>query len=260
MGLPLVAMENKINCVYIIMATPFWSNNPTILFDKTYIYEIIPKSDMRFENKLNAMSRGIILLSLLWFMFTSKTKPIVYGILSLCMIALFYKMRKNSILSSLRSSSEGFSTNQLAKRNQETTTNPVTLETVLKTNYYDLNKRNPLGNVLLNEITDDPNRKPAPPSFNPDVYEDINKSAKKAIQMMNPGIVNTNKQLFGDLWQNYDFENVAMRPFFSTANTKVTNDQGAFAEFLYGGMISGKESNEGGAMARVQDSYRHILM
>jgi hypothetical protein len=155
---------------------------------------------------------------------------------------------------------EGFSINTSHNNRDNTTTNPITLEKVLKTTFYDSDKKNPLGNVLLPEITYDPNRKPAPPSFNPDVYEDINRSAKKTIQMLNPGIKNTNKQLFGDLWHNYDFENSAMRPFFSTANTKVTNDQGAFSDYLYGNMPSGKESNNEGAMQRIKDNYRYILI
>jgi hypothetical protein len=238
------------------MTTPFWSNEPTILFGKDHIFEVFPTSAMSFESKMNALTRGIIVLSLISFLMTSRTNVLLVGFISLVMIVFLYKIRKQKIIQSL---DEGFSINELMKQTQ-TTTNPVTLETVLKNNYYETNKRNPLSNVLLNEITDDPNRKPAPPSFNPDVYEDINASAKKTIQHLNPGIKNTNKQLFGDLWHNYDFENSAMRPFFSTANTKVTSDQGAFAEYLYGGMISSKESNEGGALARVQDSYRHVLM
>jgi len=44
--------------------------------------------------------------------------------------------------------------------------------------------------------------------------------------------------------------------YYSNSNTKVTNDQGAFAQFLYGGMISGKESG----IARVQDNVRYLLI
>ena len=34
-----------------------------------------------------------------------------------------------------------------------------------------------------------------------------------------------------------------MRPFYSTANTTIPNDQGAFADFCYGSMVSCKEGN-----------------
>jgi hypothetical protein len=120
------------------------------------------------------------------------------------------------------------------------------------------NKKNPFSNVLLTDIADDPQRKPAPPSFNPDVDEDIVRSTKKMVQELNPGIKNAQKQLFGDLYNNFELDQ-SNRAFYSTANTKVANDQGAFGEFLYGYMPSAKESNADGALARVQDNYRYTL-
>ena len=240
------------------MTTPFWSNDPTILFNKDYMFELVPTSSMKFERKLNALTRIIILLTLIGFILTAQIKILFVGVATLGLIFFLYRLRKHKIIHSMIADKEGFSANE-RKKMVQTTTNPVTLEKVLKDNFHETNKRNPFGNVLLPEITYDPNRKSAPPAFNPDVYDDINKSAKQAIQMLNPGIKNTNKQLFGDLWHNYDFENSSMRQFFSTPNTRVTNDQGAFSQFLYGNMISSKESNEGGALARVQDSYRYTL-
>ena len=70
---------------------------------------------------------------------------------------------------------------------------------------------------------------------------------------------NTNKQLFGDLFQNFELD-TSNRQFFSTPNTRITNDQGAYAEYLYGNMPSGKSSGPDGAFARVQDNYRYILI
>ena len=259
------------------MTTPFWSNDPTILFNKEYIFELMPSSTMSFERKSNALSRTIILLTIIGFVLTLHLRMIFIGAATLMLIMFLYKMRKYKIINSLKKK-EGFSANGKSRvttssgdddsgvneingpNNGPMTTNPITLESVLKSNYYNSNKKNPLGNVLLPEITYNPNRKSAPPAFNPDVHMDINASAKKTIQYLNPGIKNTNKQLFGDLWQNYDFENSSMRQFFSTANTKVANDQGSFAQYLYGGMISGKESDQSGALARVQDNPRYIMM
>ena len=77
-------------------------------------------------------------------------------------------------------------------------------------------------------------------------------------QYLNPGIKNTNKQLFSDLTDNFYLDQ-SNRAFYSTANTRVSNDQGAFGEFLYGNMPSSKESNVGGAIQRVKDSYRYTL-
>ena len=52
------------------MASIYWVNQPTILFDKEYILEIWPTSTMSYVQKLNAISRLIILLSILGFGFT----------------------------------------------------------------------------------------------------------------------------------------------------------------------------------------------
>jgi hypothetical protein len=139
------------------------------------------------------------------------------------------------------------------------TTNPVTLETLLRSDFHPTTKKNPFGNVLLTDIMDQPNRKAAAPSFNPDVYDDINAATKKQTQMLNPGIINTNKQLYGDLKDNYDFDNSMMR-FYSTANTRVANDQGAYGDYLYGNMPSSKESDPSSATQRVKDNYRYILI
>jgi hypothetical protein len=137
--------------------------------------------------------------------------------------------------------------------------NPVTLQSVLKSEFKEGNKKNPFSNVLLTQIEDDPDRKSAPPSFNVDVDEDITKNVKRSVQMMNPGINNTNKQLFGDLWEKFELDQ-SDRVFYSTANTRIEpGDQSSLGQFLYGNMPSSKESNAAGALARVQDSYRYTL-
>jgi hypothetical protein len=51
-----------------------------------------------------------------------------------------------------------------------------------------------------------------------------------------------------------------MMRFYSTANTRVTNDQGAFSQWLYGNMPSSKSSGPDGAYQRVKDAERYILI
>ena len=246
------------------MTTPFWSNDITILFNKDDILQLWPTQQMIFEAKLNAVSRLVILLSLLGFIFTRNWNLLIIGVITLAIIFTLYKLRKQSIVSSLVKKKEGFSVsptfpNDPSPASSKTTTNPVTLETVLRSDFHPTTKKNPFGNVLLTDIMDDPNRKAAAPSFNPDVYDEIDSSVKKQTQMLNPGIINTNKQLYGDLYDNYELSNSMMR-FYSTANTRVTNDANAYAKWLYGNMPSGKSSGPDGAFARVQDNYRYILI
>ena len=242
----------------------FWINDPTILFNKEYIFELWPTSNMSYEQKLNAICRVIILFTILGFILTRTQKILIIGVLSLAAIVVLYKqINKNKKLTK-DILNEGFvvqgnEVTGLFDKKAKTITNPVTLETVISTEFKEGNKKNPFSNVLLTDIMDDPDRKAAPPSFNPEIEEDITKNVKKSVQFMNPGIKNTNKQLYGDLWNNFELDQ-SNRIFYSTANTRVSNDQGAFAQFLYNDLkYSGKESTPEGAIARVQDNYRYTL-
>ena len=183
---------------------------------------------------------------------------LVVGVLTLAIIFVLFNMRKQKVTKEMLN--EGFLVNNGKPQfvSEQTYVNPETLDAVLKSDFKEGNKKNPFSNVLLTQINDDPERKAAPPSFNVDVSEDITNNIKKAVQMMNPSIKNTNKQLFGDLWQNFELDQ-SNRAFFSTSNTRVTNDQSAFGNFLYGTMPSGKESTPEGAFARVHDNYRYTL-
>jgi hypothetical protein len=145
-----------------------------------------------------------------------------------------------------------------AKTPNDVVVNPETLESVLKSEFKEGNKKNPFSNVLLTQINDEPNRKAAPPSFNPKVEEDITTNVKKAVQFMNPGIKNTNFQLYGDLWENFELDQ-SNRAFFTTANTRVANDQGAFGKYLYGTMPSAKGSTMEDNIQREKDNYRYTL-
>jgi hypothetical protein len=260
---------------------PFWSNDPTILMNKEYIKELYPMPNMTYEQKLNAITRLVILLIVIGFIFTASLKLLFMGIITIIVIFILFKTQKQKVTkesflngksgisgsgSSSSSSSkstirgikgkEGFS--NISASNGTTIINPETLQEFLKTDFEPNTKLNPFANVLLTDIGDHPERKSAPPSFNPDVYEDITNSTKKMVQKLNPGIKNTNKQLFGDLGEKFYLDQ-SNRNFFSTANTRIANDQGAFSEYLFGSMISAKESGINGAIARVQDNPRYNL-
>lgn len=245
----------------------FWTNDPTILFNKDYIFELWPTSSMCYEEKLNAISRLIILISLLGYIFTFSIRILIAGFVTLLVIFLFFQMRKQKITRQVLEEGftvEGDKVYDLYNKpnpnynNSRIIMNPVTLETAVREEFKEGNKKNPFSNVLLTQIMDDPERKAAPPSFNPYIEEDITKNIKKSVQYLNPGIKNTNKQLFGDLYERFELDN-ANRPFFSTANTRVTNDQGAFGKFLYGDMPSSKGSTTADNIQREKDSFRYIL-
>ena len=241
------------------MTIQFWSNDPTILLNKDLIFELWPTTDMYYEQKLNAITRLIILITILGYILTMSLRILVIGFLTLAVIFVLFKMRKQKLTKDMMK--EGFFVNEpkSIKQQLKSIINPVTLDSVLQNEFKEGNKKNPFSNVLLTQINDDPDRKSAPPAFNVDVDEDITKNVKRSVQMMNPGIKNTNKQLYPDLWQNFLLDD-SNRVFYSTANTKITpGDQGALGQYLYGNMPSSKGSDFLSAVQREKDSYRYTL-
>ena len=191
-----------------------------------------------------------------------STRILVIGFLTLAVIFVLYKMRKQKLTKDMMK--EGFFVEEnnlpgVFKQKSKVIVNPVTLDSVLSDEFKEGTKRNPFSNVLLTQINDEPDRKSAPPAFNVSVDEDITKNVKRAVQMMNPGIKNTNKQLYPDLWQNFLLDD-SNRVFDSTSNTRVEpGDQSSFGKFLYGNMPSAKESSPEGNMQRIADNYRYTL-
>lgn len=257
-----------------------WINNPTVLLDKNTLFEIWPTQQMCYERKINAMSRLIIFLTILGFILTRSMKIVVVGFITLFVIYLFYyqnwyKYNKNNKegfgsgdgssadyipmvnVNTAKSNDSDNDTNTKSTPNSNpnnSSEDGTPLKEFVKDNYQRGTKTNPLGNVLLTDIMDNPDRLSASPSFNPSVSTDIRNNVKKMVQMLNPGIKCSDKQLFNNLYDNFDLDQ-SNRAFNSTANTRVVNDQGAFGKWLYSDTIySGKENTPEGAIARVQDN------
>ena len=86
------------------------------------------------------------------------------------------------------------------------------------------------------------NKKPAPPAFSKQTSDGILNSAKQLVQEANPGQPDIADKLFMDMNEELNLEQ-SMRQFVSNPSTTIPNDQGAFAEFCYGSMVSCKEGN-----------------
>lgn len=241
------------------MSTPFWVNQPTILLNKKYITTDFLKKTMTLEEKFNAITKLVLILTILGFIFSQNFQLIFIGILTIAIItAIYYRKKKKFIEERTETESsiqENFSNNGGREGKREA---KMKLKELLQDGFYPINKKNPFGNVLLTEISSNPDRPSAAPAFNPEVYDKINNSVKKQTQMLNPSIDGTNKQIYGDLYENYNLDNSMMR-FYTTANTRVANDQGAYGQWLYGNMPSAKEDNIEGNIQRVKDNLRYNL-
>jgi len=198
------------------MTSTFWLQNPNILFKTDEIFKLWPTADMAFEAKLNSITRLVILLSLLGYLFTKNNKILLSGIMTLGAIVLLYKLKKDN------TKKEGFTNAEL--------------NTILKTDFTQPTVYNPAMNVLLTEINDNPYRNEAAPAFNPIIEASINRKTKEFVvnNFNDPAI---EERLFNDLGDNFTFDQ-SMRAWNSTPSTTVPNDQKAFSDFCYGDMIA----------------------
>lgn len=183
-----------------------WISNPSILWNKDHIYELIPTDSMNYDEKFNAITRLVILITILIFFFKTTIMVIFIGIFTVVTIRYFYKK-------------ESFTT--FYERNVSPI--DITLPT----------PSNPLMNVLINEYTYNPLRKEAAPSYVPVIDKKITESVKQQNDL----------DLYLTKFSDYQLDQ-SMRNFYTTANSTIPNKQGEFADFCYGDMISAKEGNE----------------
>jgi len=209
--------------------SPFWVNDIKVLFKQNDISQLFPLEIMTFEEKLNAITRLVILMTFLGFSITKQKKILITGIISVLAIIFLYKIKIQPKLNKTINIKEGFSNPELYKLLKKKFTTPTIM--------------NPLMNILPNEIQDNPKRNQAAPAYNSAVEKEINEKTKEFVTNNFDDKTNIDERLFKDLGDNIMFDN-SMRTWYSTANTTVPNDQKSFAEYCYGDMVSCKEGNE----------------
>ena len=213
----------------------FWSENPNVLLDPKHALEFFPTETMSFNQKLNALTRIVLILTLVSYIFTQKPRILIVSLISLlCIFLLHY--------STAQKNSEGFQEGDSGFRKFYDRNGPYVEVDVQENQYQASEPSNPLSNVMLTDYDYNPQKKPAPPSYTVKDKDIILEETKKQIQLLNPGQPNIDKKLYQDVTDNLDLEQ-SMRQFYSTANTTIPNDQQGFAEFCYGDMISAKEGN-----------------
>jgi hypothetical protein len=136
------------------MTTPFWINQPSILIDPKYLFDMWPKEKMAYNQKLNSISRLIILITILGTIIFRSLRMFITGIITLGIIIFLFYIQNNKN----KKQKENFDTMNIINKNFQTP-QPI----------------NPLMNVPLTDYLDNPERKPAAPAFNPIVEQNINK-------------------------------------------------------------------------------------
>ena len=206
---------------------PFWTQDPNVIFQ--YPLEFFPVQQMTMEQKLNAITRLVLMLTLILFVVTKHIRVLFVTFLTLGSIAYYAYVRQEK------------------KENFEGVKSPVD-EMIVTANFdtsevfADPSITNPFNNTLMTDFERAEHKKPAPPAYSEETSKLILEEVKGLIAEANPEQPLINNKLFRSLEDDLKFEQ-SLRPFFSNPATTIPNDQTAFADFCYGSMVSCKEGN-----------------
>ena len=190
----------------------FWTQNPSILFNSKYITQIWPYSYMNKDDKFNAITRFVILLSLFGYMCINRILILILGIIIIGVIVLIYNNNKEGYLSSYFKE--------------------------YKKDEIQIVENNPFNNVLISDYKYNTDKKEAIQDYTPEIENKLNESIKQSILEQNKD--NTDMiYMFSDDKQNFEFEQ-NMRQFNSNPSTTIPNNQDNFLNFCYGKLYSEK--------------------
>jgi len=221
-----------------------WAENPNVLLDKHTMLEFYPMDSMSFNQKLNAVTRSVLLITLIMICFVRNIPRILFlSILSLAAIwgmYQFYAPREGMEPGDVYGSLDTSSINTFSKLATDSNASSEL--------YQQPSPNNPFSNVLVSDYDENPQKLPAPPISNPTINKMVMDNAVQSIQNAHPNLPNISDKLFRnihgemDIKEQLNFEQ-SLRQFNSNPSTTIPNDQGAFAQFCYGDMISCKEGN-----------------
>lgn len=219
----------------------FWSDDPNVILNTDYIFEFYPTQMMTYNQQLNALSRTIIIFTIILFLFTRSISLLVISFVTLLAIYFFHKSQMEE------QKKENFTT----PAKDYLTENGIVIP---KEVFQEPSMQNPFSNVLVTDWVDKPNRLPAPPLASPVVRDEVLIKAKQMVENANssqPDIVN---KLFKDVNEQLSFEQ-SLRSFHSTASTQIPNDQSSFLDFCYGNM--GGSCKDGNLFACAKNTSRY---
>jgi|TARA_B110000046_G_C12891915_1_gene354765 hypothetical protein len=188
---------------------PIWIDNVSILLRKDRLHEFVPSKLYHVNENINAICRFCLYSGLILSIYKKDPMCMLISIYLTLLIGKIgqIKMKESQYKSVQPAHNEPF----INKMVQKDCTKPTI--------------NNPFANVTYNDYSN-PERPPACPSE--EVKEEIDNAFFSNFEK-HPYDIHNNKH--------------SQRQFFSTANTKIPNDQDAFATWLYGDLRTCKTDN-----------------
>jgi hypothetical protein len=212
------------------MSTPLWTENPSILYEKKYLFEILPHQNFDLNRKLNSLLRLSILYSIVVLLFNPKKTSQLY--IPFMVAVLTYVISRR------------FQSTRLEKANLDlmeglyidSDTGDEVIKEVVEDNVNIMKegcriptKENPFMNPEIQDYNTKNDTQPACYSYN-------NKGIQRKIED------HFNEDLYKDVSDIFG-KNNSQRQFFTVPGQTIPNDQGSFARWLYGTPPTCKEGN-----------------
>ena len=194
---------------------PFWSDKISILYDKNFLLDIIPKKEYDLNRKLNALLRFTIYYSLIVFLMDTKKKYVLTFIIGMAVFTYLIEYKyKDAFMDKVN--------NKLMNNTHDMNINDLSTDCRIPT------KDNPFMNPLLSDFGSDKS-KPACQSYN-----------NKGVQRVTEDYFE--EDLYKDVNDIFGKEN-SQRQFFSVPGNSVPNDRDTFMKWCYQTPPTCKEGN-----------------
>lgn len=178
-----------------IVSDEFWGEELSVLFDPTRLVEFIPTPDMSYAEKLNAVSRFSVITAVALSLWNRSSLYLSIAMIVLLIVWLLYIPGPENVTKGLE--------NKTFDREDNECTMPT--------------ENNPFMNVRADEYKYNPDRPAACP---------INQVDNEIKYLFNKNVPKDEN----DLWDH----NNSQRQFYSMPVTTIPNEQGKFANWLYG--------------------------
>jgi len=201
-----------------MITTPFWYNNISILYEKDSITEIFPSKRFDILRKLNAIVRLSFVYTIIMYFFRRDQKYLIIPLIVMGITWLIWYRQDDIHIDAIMKDSISNKIDDLVKIND------------LNTECRVPDKDNPFMNPTLGDYG---NNTVSPPKSCPSYN---NKGVQRRVDEL------FNEDLYRDVKDVFN-KNNSQRQFYTVPGNQVPNDQGSYAQWLYGTPPTCKEGN-----------------
>ena len=201
-----------------MITTPFWYTDISILYGKDSIMEIFPSRRFDILRKLNAIVRLSIVYTLIMYFMKREQKYLIIPLVTMGITWIIWYKQEDIHTDTIMKDSMSNKIDDLVQLND------------LNTECRVPTKENPFMNPMLSDYG---TGKPVPPKSCPS-YNNVG-IQRRVQELYNEDLYRDVNDVFG--------KNTGDRQFYTVPGNQVPNDQGSFAQWLYGTPKTCKEGN-----------------